>query len=200
MDTYMGTIVAWAPNYAPSQWLFCLGQTLSISSNNALFAILGTTYGGNGTTTFQLPNLAGRVPVGVGTGAGLSTYTLGQVGGTEKVTLNITQMPSHTHVATVAGLAINSITIQASSQDATDHAPSVTANSIAAPIYINDGSQVAGFNNSAPDTALNVAASGTISGTVTNALTGGNLPVPIVQPYLALNYIICVQGIFPPRN
>jgi len=196
----MGTIVAWAPNYAPSQWLFCLGQTLSISANNALFAILGTTYGGNGTTTFQLPNLAGRVPVGVGTGAGLTTYTLGEVGGTEKVTLNITNLPSHTHVATVAGLAINSITIKASSQDATDHAPSPTANSIAAPIYIGDGSQVAGFNNVAPDTALSVAASGTISGTVTNALTGGNIPVPIIQPYLALNYIICTQGIFPPRN
>ena len=200
METYMGTIVAWAPNYAPSQWLFCLGQTLSISANNALFAILGTTYGGNGTTTFQLPNLAGRVPVGVGTGAGLTTYTLGEVGGTEKVTLNITNLPSHTHVATVAGLAINSITIKASSQDATDHAPSPTANSIAAPIYIGDGSQVAGFNNVAPDTALSVAASGTVSGTVTNALTGGNLPIPIIQPYLALNYIICTQGIFPPRN
>jgi len=200
METYMGTIVAWAPNYAPSQWLFCLGQTLSISANNALFAILGTTYGGNGTTTFQLPNLAGRVPVGAGSGAGLTTYTLGEVGGTEKVTLTINQMPSHTHVATVAGLAINSITIKASSQDATDHAPSPTANSIAAPIYIGDGSQVAGFNNVAPDTALSVAASGTISGTVTNALTGGNIPVPIIQPYLALNYIICTQGIFPPRN
>jgi microcystin-dependent protein len=200
METYMGTIVAWAPNYAPSQWLFCLGQTLSISANNALFAILGTTYGGNGTTTFQLPNLAGRVPVGAGSGAGLTTYTLGEVGGTEKVTLNITNLPSHTHVATVAGLAINSITIKASSQDATDHAPSPTANSIAAPIYIGDGSQVAGFNNVAPDTALSVAASGTISGTVTNALTGGNIPVPIIQPYLALNYIICTQGIFPPRN
>jgi len=100
----------------------------------------------------------------------------------------------------VAGLAINSITIKASSQDATDHAPSPTANSIAAPIYIGDGSQVAGFNNVAPDTALSVAASGTISGTVTNALTGGNIPVPIIQPYLALNYIICTQGIFPPRN
>jgi microcystin-dependent protein len=200
METYMGTIVAWAPNYAPSQWLFCQGQTLSISANNALFAILGTTYGGNGTTTFQLPNLAGRVPVGAGSGAGLTTYTLGEVGGTEKVTLNITNLPSHTHVATVAGLAINSITIKASSQDATDHAPSPTANSIAAPIYIGDGSQVAGFNNVAPDTALSVAASGTISGTVTNALTGGNIPVPIIQPYLALNYIICTQGIFPPRN
>jgi microcystin-dependent protein len=200
METYMGTIVAWAPNYAPSQWLFCQGQTLSISANNALFAILGTTYGGNGTTTFQLPNLAGRVPVGAGSGPGLTTYTLGEVGGTEKVTLNITNLPSHTHVATVAGLAINSITIKASSQDATDHAPSPTANSIAAPIYIGDGSQVAGFNNVAPDTALSVAASGTVSGTVTNALTGGNIPVPIIQPYLALNYIICTQGIFPPRN
>ncbi|WP_158996386.1 phage tail protein [Mucilaginibacter sp. L196] len=200
MDTYMGTIVAWAPNYAPQSWMYCQGQTLSISSNNALFAIIGTTYGGNGQTTFQLPNLAGRVPVGVGTGAGLSTYALGQVGGTEKVTLNISQLPSHTHAATVSGMVVNSITIQASSQDATDHAPSVTANSLAAPIYLGDGTTVAGFNNSAPDTALNVAASATISGTVTNALTGGNLPVPIVQPYLALNYIICVQGIFPPRN
>jgi microcystin-dependent protein len=198
MDAYMGLITAWAPSYAPSQWLFCQGQTLSISSNNALFALLGTTYGGNGQTTFQLPNLAGRVPVGVGTG--LSTYFLGQTGGSEKIVLNINQMPAHTHIATVSNMTINSITIKASSQDATDHAPSATANTLAAPIYIGDGTQVAIFNNSVPDTALNVAASATISGTVTNSLTGGTDVVPLLQPFLALNYIICVQGIFPPRN
>ena len=200
MDIYMGTIVAWAPSFAPKNWMYCQGQILSISSNTALFSLLGTVYGGNGTTTFQLPNLSGRVAVGAGALPGGSTYVIGQASGSEHVSLTISQLPSHTHTAVVSSLVINSITIKASSQDATDHAPSATANSLAAPIYIGDGSQVAGFNNSAPNTALNVAASGTISGTVTNALTGGNLPIPIIQPYLALNYIICTQGVFPPRN
>ena len=199
MDMYMGTILAWAPNFAPQNFQYCKGQLLSISQYSALFALLGTTYGGNGTSTFQLPNLSGRVPVGAGQSGGTSNYVLGQTGGTESVTLTINQLPAHTHVATVASLAINSITIKASSQDATDHNPSATANSIAAPID-SDGTQALGYNGIVPDTALNVAAAGTISGTVTNGLTGNNQPVSILQPYLAVNYIICTQGLFPPRN
>jgi len=199
MDSYMGTIVAWAPNFAPSQWLLCQGQTLSISQNTALFALLGTTYGGNGTTTFQLPNLSGRVPVGAGQLPGGSSYVLGQASGTESVSLTIPQLPSHTHTSVVSSLSVNSITIKASSLDATDHAPSATINTIAAPVD-NDGTPGTGFNNKVPDIALSVAGSATVSGSVTNGLTGNNIPVSILQPYLAVNYIICTQGLFPPRN
>ena len=195
----MGTILAWAPNFAPQNFQYCKGQLLSISQYSALFALLGTTYGGNGVSTFQLPNLSGRVPVGAGQLPGGSTYVLGQMAGVEQVTLITPQLPAHTHIATVSSLTINSITIKASSQDATDHAPSATAGSIAAPLD-GSGDQNLGFNGIAPDTALNVAASGTIAGTVTNGLTGNNQPVSIMQPYLAVNYIICTQGIFPPRN
>jgi len=195
----MGTIVAWAPNFAPQNWMYCKGQLLAISQYNALFALLGTTYGGNGTTTFQLPNLSGRTPIGAGQSPGGSTYVLGQMSGTETVTLLTTQMPAHTHIATVGSLTVGSITIKASSQDASDHNPSATANTLASPID-SDGSQALGYNNSAPDTALNVAGSASVSGTVTNTITGGNQPFSIMQPYLAVNYIICTSGLFPPRN
>jgi len=201
MDVFVGTIMAWAPNFAPYQWAYCQGQTLAVSTNQVLFALIGTTYGGNGTTNFQLPNLAGRVAIGAGTGIGLSPYVLGQVGGAQSINLSLAQLPTHTHVASVTGISLSSITIQASNADATDHAPSSTANSIAAPYDVNNVNPIAGFNNSAPNTPLNVAASATVGGgSVTVATAGSSQPVSLLQPYLAINYIIALQGIYPPRN
>jgi len=173
----MGTIVAWAPNFAPSNWALCQGQTLSISQNTALFAIIGTTYGGNGTTTFQLPNLSGRIPIGAGTVPGQS--------------LTIAQLPSHTHTGT-----ISSVTIKASATEATDLLPSSSANVLAGPYDTVGLNAYAGFTAATPDTALNTA----FTGSVTNSLTGTNQPVNILPPYLGVNYIICTQGLFPPRN
>src|SRR4030095_16919913 len=97
MDAFIGMIVMFGGNFAPRGWATCDGQLLSIAQNTALFSILGTTYGGNGQTTFRLPDLRGRVPIPPGTGPGLSSYVLGQMSGTENVTLNITQIPSHAH-------------------------------------------------------------------------------------------------------
>jgi microcystin-dependent protein len=96
-EPYIGEIVLFAGNYEPRGWRFCHGQTLSIAQNTALFSILGTTYGGNGTTTFQLPDLRGRVPVCAGQGPGLSDWQLGQAAGSETVTLTDKQLPVHTH-------------------------------------------------------------------------------------------------------
>src|ERR1041384_4599952 len=97
MDPFIGQIIMFAGNFAPQGWAFCAGQLMSISQNTALFSILGTTYGGNGQTTFALPALRSRTPVGPGQGPGLSNITLGEVSGTETVTLLTTQMPAHTH-------------------------------------------------------------------------------------------------------
>jgi len=92
-----------ACTFAPQGWAFCNGQTLSIAQNTALFSLLGTTYGGNGTTTFQLPNLQSRVPIHMGQGSGLSPYIIGQMGGTENVTLTLNQMPEHNHLINCDG-------------------------------------------------------------------------------------------------
>jgi microcystin-dependent protein len=97
MDEYIGTISLFAGNFAPKNWALCNGQILYIQQNNALFAILGITYGGDGKTTFALPDLRGRVPIGVGQGTGLTNRELGKVGGEEAVTLTTAQIPSHTH-------------------------------------------------------------------------------------------------------
>ena len=100
-DPFIGEIRLFPYNFAPRGWAFCNGQVLSIAQNTALFSLLGTTYGGNGQTTFALPDLRGRVPVSSGQGPGLSNYSLGQVGGTESVTLNTNQMPAHNHQVNV---------------------------------------------------------------------------------------------------
>ena len=176
-------IMLWPCNFAPNGWAFCAGQILPISQNAALFSLLGTTYGGDGVTTFALPNFQGRVPVGAGNGAGLSPYALGQMSGSENVTLTINQIPAHAHV----------LSIQVSNAQATVSTPSSTANVLAAPYDAANFNPIAGYNNATPNTALNV-------GAATTGNTGGNLPLPILQPYLAVNYIIALQGIFPSRG
>ncbi len=99
-DPFLGELRIFGGNFAPRGWALCQGQLLSITQNTALFSLLGTTYGGNGTTTFALPDLQGRVPMGTGNGAGLSPRTLGESSGTENVTLNLTQIPAHSHQLT----------------------------------------------------------------------------------------------------
>lgn len=178
MDFFIGQITLFGGNFAPRGWALCNGQMLAISTNQALFAILGTIYGGNGTTNFALPNLQGRVPVHAGSGAGLSVYTLGQAGGSEEVTLNTTQMPMHNHMLT------------GSASNGDSDAP---ANAYFAQTY----DQNAG-TNSLTYTASPSSQATMNPGVVTNA--GGSQPHANLQPYLALNYIICLEGVFPARN
>ena len=191
METFLASIMLWPVNFAPNGWQYCAGQTLAISQYSALFALLGTTYGGNGTTTFQLPDFRGRIPVGAGQGPGLSTYVIGQKSGNESVSILTNNLPSHVHPVTSL-----TVTISASNAQATANVPVAGTSTIAAPNDPLSGDSINAFNNSAPNVALTT--SGTASGST--GPTGGNLPVSVIQPYLAVNYIIALVGIFPSRN
>jgi microcystin-dependent protein len=173
MDPLLASIVLFAGNFAPRGWLFCEGQILSISQNTALFSLLGTTYGGDGRSTFALPDLRGRVPIHPGTGPGLSNYILGEMAGTENTTLLINNMPAHNHT-------LNAVS------DAGDTAAPAGA------LPANTGALDKEYKAAA---GTGVAMKATAIG-----ITGGSQPFSIMQPFLALNYIIAINGIFPSRN
>lgn len=177
MDEFIGVVKIFAGNFAPRGWAFCNGQLLSIAQNTAVFSLLGTTYGGDGRTTFGLPDLRGRAPIHFGQGPGLSVYQQGQTGGVETVTLLTTEIPAHSH-----NLNVNNA-------NANVHTP-VNNSSIAASMDIN-GDVANGFVNTTPGTTLNAGSIG---------VAGGNQPHENRSPYLTLNYIICLQGVFPSRN
>jgi microcystin-dependent protein len=187
---YLGMIAIFPYNFAPVGWAFCNGQLIAISQNTALFALLGTTYGGNGTTTFALPDLRGRVPVHFGQGPGLSNYVLGQLAGAENVGLTISELPAHTHAITLNNLA------------ATEHVKNAAGNS-QTPVGNVPAIEAAGvtatYSNAAPDATMATGAI-SVTGTATAALTGASLPVPVLPPYLTFNFCIALQGIFPSRN
>ena len=187
MDEYMGIVKIFAGNFAPRGFMFCNGQLISIAQNSALFALLGTTYGGNGQTTFGLPDLRGRAPIGWGQGPGLSNYALGQVSGTESTSILISNMPAHNHTAT-STLALN-----ASDAAATVPTP-VAGNALGAGKDVNTD-PVSMYTTAAPNIPL---AGGSVTTTV--GINGGSQPISILQPILAMSYIICVEGLFPSRN
>ena len=172
-EAFIGSIVMFAGNFAPRGWAFCQGQLLSIAQNSALFSILGTTYGGNGQTTFALPDLRGRTPIGQGQGPGLTNVTLGEQAGSESVTLTPNQMPMHTH-------AVGCNSDSAGNPDPTNNVPG----------------NLGRLSTVKPFAAT---ASATMAPTMI-AAAGGSQPFSIQQPYLGLNYIICLEGIFPSRN
>ena len=178
MEGVIGYTTMFAGNFAPKNWAFCQGQIINIAQNTALFSILGTVYGGNGTTTFGLPNLIGRQVVGQGTGPGLSTYKLGQVGGSETVTLSPRQMPAHVHP----------IQITATPQGFDDTGTTSSPNGVYA---INGSTGYSGAPN------VNMAS---YSGTVEMTTSGSDVPYGIMPAYMALNYVICMYGVFPARN
>jgi microcystin-dependent protein len=169
---FLGQIQIFPYNFAPRGWAFCSGQILPIAQNTALFSLLGTTYGGNGQTTFALPDLRGRVPNSSGQGPGLSNYTLGQVSGTESTTLTVNQMPAHAHPYVPT----------ANEADGTTKEP------------LNAFLAKAGTN------VYGASTDGTPMGAQTTKATGGSQPFSILQPYLTLNYCIALEGIFPSRN
>lgn len=182
MEGTIGEIRMFAGNFAPKNWAFCQGQIMPIAQNTALFSILGTTYGGNGQTTFSLPDLRGRVPVGPGQGPGLSPYQLGEVSGSENTTLLVTNMPAHAHTFNAtAGMAC--------------HTGAGNADSPATNIPAGSASDE---NYSAASSADAAMAPISISGNTGPA--GSSVPFSNVQPYLGMNYIICLFGIFPSRN
>jgi microcystin-dependent protein len=170
---------------------------MSIASNTALFSLIGTTFGGNGVSTFNLPDFRGRLPVGYnpGGGLGVSVNAIGEISGSEQVTITINNMPTHTHIATFTGTGA----MNASVNQATQSVPGTSgANTMGAPW---DGNNLDAINGYVADANPGVSLIGlTTTGTVTNALTGGSIPIDIQNPYLVVNYIIALYGIFPSRN
>jgi microcystin-dependent protein len=183
---YIAQITLFAGNFAPSNTMMCNGQLLSIAQNTALFALVGTTYGGNGTTTFAIPDLRGRAPIGTGTGPGLSTIQLGQAAGVEQTTLLSNQMPQHTHTGTLTNGGLPFVNSAATS------ATPATGSALG----IASGED-ADLNNVA--VRVYVPSAG-VSQSVAIGTAGSNSPVDIRNPYLGLNYIMTTQGIFPSRN
>lgn len=195
-EAYMGTIMAWAPTFAPRGWAFCSGQLLAISEYSALFSLLGTTYGGDAQITFGLPDLRGRVPIGAGQGPGLSIYRQGDKGGTEQVGLTTQQLAAHTHIANNSSFTV---ALPACSGDATTVTPGATMHLAKAVGTDRDvPSTVNIYSSAAPDTT--VGGNLPVTGSITNDPAGGNLPHENRMPYQGVQYIICLEGIYPARE
>lgn len=176
---YLGEIKLFAGNFAPKGWALCQGQLLPINQNQALFALLGTTYGGNGTTTFALPDYRGRAAVGNGL-----TIIQGEKQGVESTTLTQANLPAHNH----------NVPVKVSAAKAALNVPTSTSSLASPSITVNSATRdILGYNLAAPNTALLGSASttaGTISPTAIN----------VMQPSIAMTYIIALQGIFPSQN
>jgi microcystin-dependent protein len=171
---YIGQIISVGFNFAPVGWMLCQGQTLPIAENQALYALIGTTYGGDGVNTFALPNLCGRVAVNQGQAPGLSPYVMGQSAGAENATLTASQVGSHTHP------------LMASTQSGSSNTPASTT-----ALAQNAQTEVNMYSSAAPNTTL---APSSISS------VGNSVPHENRQPFLTINYIIAVDGIFPSQN
>jgi microcystin-dependent protein len=183
MEGYIGEIRYFAATFAPRNWAYCDNSTLSIAQNTALFSILGTTYGGNGQTTFCLPDMRGRVAIGVGQSGGTSNYTEGELYGSNTVTMTNSNLPSHNHTVASAVIKLPA--------DNSGSAP--TSNPVGAcfgPASTDDYNETATPGAHMAMMVTNLSA----------APSGGGQPISIRQPYLGMNYVICLYGIFPSRN
>lgn len=178
-EPFIGEIRYFGFNFAPRGWALCQGQLLPIAQNTALFSLYGTTYGGDGLTTFGLPDDRGRVLIGMGQGPGLSNYSIGMKGGAEKTTLTIAQMPLHSHSA-------DSLVLQGT--PVVGNSAELTGNALAL-------SFARSYSTTAPTAAMHADS---IDGNIGN--TGGNQSHDIRQPYLTVNCSIALTGIFPSRN
>ena len=167
---FVGEIRMFGGNFAPAGWAFCNGAVMAIDQNDTLFNLIGTTYGGDGQSTFALPDLQGRVPIHMGQGAGLSSYTIGEQGGTETVTLTTNQIPSHGHLAM--------------GQSANGNQPA-PGGGVWASSSLNQ------YANVAADTNMNAANIG---------MDGGSQPHENIMPYLCVSFILSLFGVFPSQT
>lgn len=197
MEAYMSLISAFGCNFVIQNWGACSGGLVAISQNNALFALLGTTYGGNGTVTFGLPDLRGRAPISYGQGSGLSNRVLGQIGGLEHTTLLSLNLPVHAHSVSIAAntqagetaLPVSNDTAGQNAADGNFLATTLGANRV----YADTLSSPAGTMGPIGIPASPVMVQGM------TGVSGNNTPVPTQSPYQAVNYQICMYGIFPSR-
>ncbi|AWM12799.1 phage tail protein [Flavobacterium sediminis] len=182
-EPFIGEIKLFGFNFAPLGYSLCAGQIISISQYTALFSLIGTTYGGNGQTTFALPDLQGRMPIGQGQGPGLPLYTMGQKAGSTTKTLTTSNLPPHIH-----SLLNAHVNLQASTDNADELSPAGNF-----PATATDA--IYSGNGATPNTYTGGAV---LSGTTD--VTGSGIPVDIMNPYLTINFSIAMQGIFPSRN
>lgn len=178
MEGYIGEIRLFGGNFQPTSWNFCGGQIISIAEYTALFSIIGTIYGGDGVSTFALPDLRGRIAMGTGQGPGLPQYTLGEVAGSETVSMNSNTMPTHTHFTSIS-MRIPAYSEQGGSDP--------------------NGALLSSLTNAYTDQACDSTLA-PIQSTVNLQPVGSAVPFSVMQPYLALNYIICSEGIYPSRS
>lgn len=215
MDFIMGGIINFGGNFAPKDWAFCMGQLIPISQNQALYAILGTTWGGDGRTNFALPDMRSRVPIGMGRGIGLTEVFQGQQRGSETHTLNITEMPAHSHEATFTGTGGGGSATATATANVTVYGGGTADSPDPAGRYWGKDPK-AGFtavnafssSQGSPmasdavevDVTVNGGGGGITGGIVNVGVTGSDQPFSIKQPDLGMAYIIAMQGIFPSRN
>jgi len=189
MEPMLAQIMLFAGNFAPRGWAYCSGQILPIAQNQALFSLLGTTYGGDGRTSFALPDLRGRAPIHPGTGPGLSARRLGERGGAEYNHITVNQMPSHTHTLTTTPGEV-SIPANVNQGDEDESSPG-------AGVLANSGTDL---YSSAADGVYSGAAIPVSGSKVEISNTGGSQSVNNMQPFLGVNYIIALFGLYPSRG
>lgn len=182
-DYYLGEIILVGYTFCPSRTAEADGRLLAVSENQALFSLYGCTYGGDCRTSFALPDLRGRAPIGVGQGPGLPSYPLGQKGGSPSVTTTVGQMPSHSHAATTTA------TLQGSTASATTSTPSSSA--------VLGTPAVGIYSSGSAATAL---APSSVAAETTVAATGGGQPISVQDPYVTLRYCVVTSGTYPSRN
>ncbi len=203
MDEYLGVVKLFAFSFTPRGWLPCDGRLLSISQNQALFSLLGTTYGGDGRVNFALPNLNGKTALGMS-----NLHPIGQTAGAETVTLTTSQLPAHSHPITVSNTTVTgtvNVTASLKASSATASSETPTAGSVLSKVVESGlGAIVHTYGTGTQDVTmggLNVAATPSLQANVSATIgnTGLNQPVSTMPPFLSLNYCICVEGIFPSR-
>lgn len=183
-EPFVGEVKLLGFQFPPRGYSLCQGQTMSIAEYSALFALIGTTYGGNGTTTFNLPDLQGRVPIGQGQGPGLPDYTIGEESGSPTVSLTTANLPAHIHTVNAMRVNLKVNSAIADSGTALDGYPGTSGTNV--------------WAESSTTGALMAAGGAVVSGSTDT--TGSSMPIGIENPYLVMNYSIAIEGIFPSRN
>lgn len=183
-EAFIGEIRMFAGNYPPRDWALCNGAILQITQYSALYSIIGITYGGNGTTNFALPDLQGRVPLGMGNGQGLSSRTIGSKGGAETATLTVAQLPMHNHPTIVTS---------ASGTTNTASSDKLLASPSAVQVNATTAKAVNIYTTSTGNNSVQLAPSSSVS-------QGGNQPHDNMVPFATINFIICINGIYPSRQ
>ncbi|AKA68907.1 phage tail protein [Clostridium scatologenes] len=196
-DPFLGEIRAVGFNFAPMGWACCYGQQMTLAQNSALFSLFGIQFGGNGTTTFNLPDLRGRCIIGQGQGPGLSNMVMGQSAGRENTQLQVANMPLHNHTATISGTGAITFKMSGDQADSNDPTGAMFAK-------VKSGTNFQNAYDKTPSTVITMspdsATLDTSKLTASISNTGSGAAFSIMQPYLVLNYIIATQGLYPTRD